>query len=309
MRTMTVLAQRKIAVHAGEPVFVLGESLFHQADVKSAPCSLGPVFATSAVDVIDSEKLEMSLTAAKAFSSVGIYDNLLLLAVVVFQSLVIQSASPFEVFADLFLVGFAVAFANRKSMLLGFFVMLLALFIAAFALVGVVSLPSALPIFGVFFLVFFLVLPNVLGVVLFPLRDASTVFLGMTLTIAAACFSLLKSAYFRVFVGHYQIVERYLRSVNKEKSYGKRSRHWNINTSSAAREYRRISLGGFWQQCQNEKFSLIDLDAEMQTGRKDSDVHRERLSERTPLVGGAIVWASGNSNRKRAAEMTAPCSA
>ncbi len=54
------------------------------------------------------------------------------------------------------------------------------------------------------------------------------------------------------------------------------------------------------------KFSLIDLDAEMQTGRKvvSIDDHRDRLSERTSLVDGAIVGACGNKNRKKSAEMT-----
>jgi hypothetical protein len=53
------------------------------------------------------------------------------------------------------------------------------------------------------------------------------------------------------------------------------------------------------------KFSLIDLDAEMQTGRKVSSSHRERLSERTPRTGDAIVCSASNYTKmQKLAEMT-----
>jgi len=70
---------------------------------------------------------------------------------------------------------------------------------------------------------------------------------------------------------------------------------------------------GAWVKClplpsekMTRKFSLIDLDAEMQTGRKviSIDSHRDRLSERTSHVDDAIVGTYGNENRKKSAEMT-----
>jgi hypothetical protein len=51
------------------------------------------------------------------------------------------------------------------------------------------------------------------------------------------------------------------------------------------------------------KFSLIDLEAEMPT-RRNQDMDRERLSERTPRTGDAIVRSYENLNRKNLAEMT-----
>ena len=107
-------------------------------------------------------------------------------------------------------------------------------------------------------------------------------------------------------------------SVLWRKVNGKRNGDWNFHPARTTREHgpsdraevhrpRQLVLGGFWQQCQNEKFSLIDLDAEMQTGRKGSNAHRDRLSERTSLADGAIVGSCGNRNRKSVAEMTTPC--
>lgn len=60
----------------------------------------------------------------------------------------------------------------------------------------------------------------------------------------------------------------------------------------------------------NRKLPLIDLEAEMPTGRKGSSsgrIQRERLNEEASLRGDdAIVWACGNRNRKRLAETTSP---
>jgi len=65
-------------------------------------------------------------------------------------------------------------------------------------------------------------------------------------------------------------------------------------------------LRGLQAEKSGSKFSLIDLDAATQTGRKvvSIDSHRERLSERTSLVDGATVCSCGNLNRKKSAEMT-----
>lgn len=96
-------------------------------------------------------------------------------------------------------------------------------------------------------------------------------------------------------------------SVLKECQHGQCNGYWNKYPTGTTRQYRQLVVGGSRQQCRDEKFSLIDLDAEMQTRRKAEVCHRDRLSERTSLADGAIVGSCGNWNRKRTAEMSVPC--
>lgn len=308
MGTMTVLAQREIAVHTGKPILVFREPFFDKANVKTTPSFLRAIFSSATVDVVNREKLKVSISATKALSAVGIYNNLLLFAIVVFQPLIVHSASPLEILPNLFLVSVAIALASAKL----FFTLLLVarstpLKDSLFVLFVVVLLLGPF-VLGMGFVPALTVGLSPLGIFFFPFSRISDAFLSVSFVIASG--TLLAAHYclrrVRVFVGHEHIVEHALQE-NKETVYGISNWNWRGDTARAAREYRRIILGGSRQQCRDEKFSLIDLDAAMQTGRKASNGHRERLSERTPLVGGAIVWASGNLNRKRAAEMTAPC--
>lgn len=53
--------------------------------------------------------------------------------------------------------------------------------------------------------------------------------------------------------------------------------------------------------------SLIDLKAEMANKAEGRADHRERLSERTPHEGDAIVRAASNMKMLRPTEMIGPC--
>ena len=56
-------------------------------------------------------------------------------------------------------------------------------------------------------------------------------------------------------------------------------------------------------EIQDRKFSLIDLEGEI-PNKAEGESHRERLSERTPNMGDAIVCSASNMKMQKSAEMT-----
>lgn len=79
----------------------------------------------------------------------------------------------------------------------------------------------------------------------------------------------------------------------------------NANNTLYAKPSSRLNFEGlFHSDVELKKFSLIDLDAEMQTGRKQAQAgQRERLSERTSHVDDATVWSASNMKMQKSAEM------
>jgi len=62
--------------------------------------------------------------------------------------------------------------------------------------------------------------------------------------------------------------------------------------------------GSYLQECKISKSSLIDLNAEMPTRAKTITGYAERLNEKTPRNGDAIVRSHTNKKYEKLAEMT-----
>jgi hypothetical protein len=299
MRTIAIHPEREIAVHASQPVFI-GESFFDNSGVEAAPSPLGSILSTSSLGMVNGQELKAIFSATETFSSVGVYNKMLLLAVVVFQSFVIHGSSPFEVLANLFLMSVAVAFADLESPLFIFLVVGLSGLASVLSLIGVVRLPSTLSVLRVLALVLLFISLDMFDVVLLPLRRFFIKFLSMFFSIASVCFDLLETANDRIFVGHFKIVEQFLHSVNKEMCL------WHPLRELEFLVLPRSSLTRLTFNWAVSKSSLIDSNAETPTRAKVAVDRAERLSERT-LKGDAIVRASRETNRERATEMIVPC--
>jgi len=266
MRTMTVLAKREITVHAEKAVSISRELLLFQVGVEPRSSFVHPVFSSAAVDVVDSQKLEMAIPAAFALPTVSRNDSLFQFSVVLAEVL----------------LAFSVCFLLHQK----FFSVLMVVTAGVVFLTLGILLVQRSAICSETFCVLRIVL-GVFNIEIVGMKVFESLHRG---------FSCSKIHWLSSIAG-----------LLKENQHGQRNGYWNKYPTRTIGEHRRIALGGSRQQCRDEKFSLIDLDAEMQTGRKVSDDHRDRLSERTSLVDDAIVGSCGNWNRKRTAEMTVPC--
>jgi hypothetical protein len=266
---MTVLAQRKVAVDAEQAISLFRESVFRKSGVKASSFVFRTVLPSSSVDMVDGQEFKMRILTTFAFPAVGIYNSLLQNSVVL--AMIFLPLVAFLLFHQNLLSVFDIVFTGVLSLLLG--------------VPRVVVLPALFLLFAIVF-----VKLSVLSLPVIRMRD----------------FEFLHGAFACCEnVGH--VLRGSLHLLLKGCQHGFSHRDWRSNATRTISQHRQLVVGGSRQQCRGEKFSLIDLDAEMQTGRKASNGHRERLSERTSLADGAIVWASGNCNRKRTAEMTVPC--
>lgn len=253
---MTVLAKREIAVDTEKAIPFFGEAVLLQPRVEPRSATFGfSINPSISVDVVNRQELEMRVPATLALPAVGSDNALLQFNVVVAK--VFLTLAAFLLLCQNFLPIFSVVFPTVLLLLIGIFgVVILAPLFLLFSIRGIEIRVLALPVIRMRFLEFL---------------HGSTAGWGI----------------FNHLLNHST-------PLLKECQHGVRNWYWYKYTASAVSEHRQLVLGGSRQQCRDEKFSLIDLDAAMQTGRKAEVCHRERLSERTPFWGGAIVWAYGN---------------
>lgn len=307
---MTVLAKCEIAVHAKKAIALFGEIVSNEPRIEGRPGFVLPVNSPASIDVIYCQKLKSRLATARTLTSIGSDDQFLISALSAFcvscYALSVSGRPFLHTFSYLFFVGACVLFVLAR--VCG--ITQPAPFSSFFAVFSHIPLPFSGSSLRVSFSAFFFVLLCSFRVSFFPTADSGYLLFSMGFVVllsgtASRVFSRFAIA---VFVRHWTGILTASAIFSKEKIYVKRNRDWRCDAARATCKHRQpVVLGGSAQRCVDEKFSLIDLDAEMQTGRKGSDAHRERLSERTSLVDGAIVWSFGNLNRKRTAEMTVPC--
>src|SRR6267142_2915931 len=87
MGTMTIDPKREITVHTEQSVFLLRESSLFQPSVESCSGMLAPVFATTALDMVDGQKFKMRFAATDALPPVGGNDSFFQLPVVLLEVL------------------------------------------------------------------------------------------------------------------------------------------------------------------------------------------------------------------------------